>query len=126
MSAEHTPTPWLLDEDCFDEDVVEITSQDRLDNSMGEIAAVQVGGFDDEVEAQQRANAEFIVRAVNAHADLVAALDAAQARCEIAVKEGREFYGNAHDDDSADCLSEIEPWTNLLNQVCGALAKASA
>lgn len=74
MSVRHTPTPWLIDDDVFDEDEIEITSQDLLDNSMGAIAAIQVGTFNDDVEARKRADAEFIVRAVNAHDDLVAAL----------------------------------------------------
>lgn len=74
MSAEHTPTPWLIDEDVFDEDEIEITSQDRLDNSMCGIATIQVGGFNEDVEAQKRADAAFIVRSANCHDDLVAAL----------------------------------------------------
>jgi hypothetical protein len=64
LSKQHTPTPWMLDphfvlRDADGEWVTRLNTSRRHDNK-----------HDPEAEA----NAEFIVRCVNAHDELVAAL----------------------------------------------------
>jgi hypothetical protein len=70
MTETHTPTPWLSKEDGYE---IYITSPD-YDNNGYEIAIVDILGLDGKQADLQRVNAEFIVRAVNAHDDLVAVL----------------------------------------------------
>jgi hypothetical protein len=77
--AEHTPTPWfLLDQKLrpqFATRILEIQGPDRL-------AVVQWGGFDGLDRNQAKANAEFIVRCVNAHDELMVALERVQRALE--------------------------------------------
>lgn len=71
MKTQHTPTPWIVDERVG----VTILAQKHI-NAIGlswepEVASCHLGiGLEWD---EQEANAEFIVRAVNAHEDLVAA-----------------------------------------------------
>lgn len=71
--AGHTPTPWVMIHDTYD-DELHITTQTRLDNDKVQIAAVTIN-YREDFEAEQQANASFIVKAVNCHEELVAALD---------------------------------------------------
>ncbi len=73
MKTQHTPTPWIVDERVG----VTILAQKHI-NAIGlswkpEVASCHLGiGLE---WNEQEANAEFICRAVNAHDDLVAALE---------------------------------------------------
>lgn len=84
MSIEHTPTPW-----CLSASSNTIIKQDFTHIGLGEDSGVQIGsacgytgsGFFPSDE-EGVANAEFIVRACNAHDQLVASLKAAVATIE--------------------------------------------
>lgn len=120
--ADHTPTPWMILEDGFHEEQLEITSADRAQNDMSEIAVVDVG-FGGEFQAEQHANAAFIVRAVNAHDALVAALkDALRRSRDMHFKSGpdgdrqhREAYADHY---AALALAEAgeAPQTGLTDE----------
>lgn len=69
MNSKHTPTPWFASEDGDGENYGAST---LVDARNGYIASV--GAPFAEVAEENLANAAFIVRAVNAHDDLVAAL----------------------------------------------------
>lgn len=70
MSAEHTPTPWAI------VDSTEIISTDEAAREeFGVIADTNLMGPKTE---QQAADTDFIVRCVNAHDELVAALEAVE------------------------------------------------
>lgn len=66
MSAEHTPTPWKVEKSGVIMDMHEAVVGTLLERPT------------------QSANAAFIVRAVNAHDDLVAALKEANKLCDSA------------------------------------------
>jgi hypothetical protein len=74
MTETHTPTPWLAKEDGYE---IYITSPDYDDNGY-EIAIVDNLGLDGKQADLQRVNAAFIVRAANAHDELVEALEEAR------------------------------------------------
>lgn len=67
--AKHTPTPWRLAKSA----VIEI-------RGVSQTPVVSWSGFDDSnrTTAEHKANAAFIVRACNAHDDMVAALRRAE------------------------------------------------
>ena len=60
--TKHTPTPWFVERDCIHNNEVEIL---MLDGIVGKNSRPE----------EYKANAEFILRAVNCHDDLVKALD---------------------------------------------------
>ena len=72
MNSKHTATPWLIDK------YGSVCTQFRADVSQGNIAwggkDVRVLGFGLTGTDEARANTAFIVRAVNCHEELVAAL----------------------------------------------------
>ena len=74
MSA-HTPTPWiaLRDNEGLDDDKIQITTQQRVEESKVAIALVAVD-FNEPFETEQQDNAAFIATAVNAHEALVNAV----------------------------------------------------
>lgn len=66
-TAQHTPTPWVHDP--------VLPAHVYSDDATGSIVATCTGfSFAPRPEAEKRANAAFIVRACNAHDELVAAL----------------------------------------------------
>lgn len=67
-NIKHTPTPW-------------VNRHGRIEGEDGGFWIAEVVAYYAEHEAAQRANAEFIVRACNAHEQLVTALTLARARC---------------------------------------------
>lgn len=62
MERKWTPGPWMEIGDGYREDGIEITTSDRQANDMVEIAAVEVD-FEEEFDAEQRANARLIAAA---------------------------------------------------------------
>jgi hypothetical protein len=74
MNTEHTPTPWIFNE-------YEKWSDFTVWGDNGKIAVVTELG-DYLTYEQNCANARHIVRAVNAHDDLVAALEACLVRLD--------------------------------------------
>ena len=68
----HTPTPWILDgaDDFY------LIQEDRTAKAIGEVGSYEGCPVSD---SEVGANAAFIVRAVNAHEELVKALKIAQA-----------------------------------------------
>lgn len=78
--AKHTPTPWHAG---HDEDGHLVFNSD--------LSAVVAGTDTDEGNYEtEHANAEFIVRAVNSHADLLAA-------CELVIRQHDEVGGTDND-----------------------------
>ncbi len=70
--TKHTPGPWLCvdnGDDSFDYDVLSITTEDRVYRSLVDIARVPIG-YDEPLEAEQKANAALMT----ASPDLLAAL----------------------------------------------------
>jgi hypothetical protein len=100
MSAAHTPTPWAVD--------------DR-----GLIHEPFFGGdiFAQVYERNREANAAFIVRAVNAHDDLVAALEDARGRLQV--------YAGFKDSDRV-IPSAVDNRLKDLASINAAIAKAQA
>jgi hypothetical protein len=80
-STAHTPTPWVVCEndpaDSMDYDKIWVTTDDRLYKSLVPIAEVGID-YSEPINSEQKANAEFIVRAVNFHDEMLAALKAAE------------------------------------------------
>ena len=94
--AQYTPTPWRYRTPAHPHERTKITSDAKLDlGFVGEIGQTEkfwadmIGtklgkptpGLLDRID-EDRANAAFIVRACNAHADLVLALSEVIAACE--------------------------------------------
>jgi len=76
--SEHTPTPWEVDVDfdydlCFTEDGEPMSGWQIYGPKSWPVAAAWVEGIVDRLTG--RANAEFIVKAVNSHDRLVEALE---------------------------------------------------
>jgi len=63
--SKRTPGPWFLEDDCI---------RAKTSDS-GTVSVAVCRGWDTRWEKEQKANAEFIVRACNAHDDLLAALE---------------------------------------------------
>lgn len=73
--TKHTPTPWkAIKNSCF----WEIQPENRSDSDPYQIGDVCASCPENDVHGLQQANAEFIVRAVNSHDALVAALEKAK------------------------------------------------
>lgn len=70
-TEQHTAAPWIAVDGDMRE--IEITTQDRIDNSFSPICEMDVD-YTGQMGVEQKANAAFIVRACNAHDDLVKAL----------------------------------------------------
>lgn len=75
MTQKHTPTPWLLD--GFD-----------ICHHTGPATIHVIAKTSTPVEGDEQANAEFIVRACNAHYDLVEALQTVGLSYELAIQSG--------------------------------------
>ena len=67
--SEHTPGPWS----CDDYGIISQTNNDSLAGNFLRLVSPWAEGAWDE-DATAIANAQFIVRAVNSHADLIVAL----------------------------------------------------
>ena len=89
MTTQHTPTPWVIQE--FDS-IIEIQQRGDDPPALAELPATKTG----------RANAELIVRAVNSHARLVAALEAAQDELSAIV----DYRPDAVNNSTLDKISE--------------------
>lgn len=100
--AEHSPTPWYV------HDLTNVMSSEELPHQLMALVAETDMGFTGEEDKQERweANAEHIVRCVNAHDDLVAMLDRVN-----------RFMGGEHEDDD-------KGWIELHIAVYEALQKA--
>lgn len=109
--AEHTPTPWVLLDDAFAK-----IGEPNDDVGCTVIADCE-GNVRDLSHETMIANAAFIVRAVNAHEELVKAL-------EESLKLQSHYAGllNSYDSGERLTFSTVEQWLNRLN----AIAKASA
>ncbi len=72
MNTNHSPTPWqLVGNDIYAADGITLTAR-----PWGPAGLIQ------DTNAEHRANADIIIRAVNSHAALVAALEAALPQIE--------------------------------------------
>lgn len=77
MAAKHTPTPWAV-EDPLGPEILSIVAGGPQVYDWVHIAQISASGVRDEGDApisQAKANAALIVRAVNVHTELVAALE---------------------------------------------------
>lgn len=107
MSDKHTPGPWMLTEsDRFDKEMV-ITTQHRLDESIGCICEMDVY-FTGQIGIEQEANARLIAAAP----DL---LEAAQRFVEVM----DESF------DHPDTASEIDKLNKVADAARAAIAKAT-
>lgn len=91
--ATHTPVPWHIEEDG---DALWI--HDALNATIADVppSMVMMDGGDYELTDEDRANAEFIVRACNAHDDLLAACEQALAYFAVIEKANRGKTWPAH------------------------------
>lgn len=87
IAQKHTPGPWVADDDQYDTDVILITTIDRLERSMVEIAKIDVG-FNDPFEAEQQSNARVIAAAPEVLEALRDLLVLAQAHYPIPAAKG--------------------------------------
>ena len=131
--AEHTPGPWKLSvfyttavswEGPWDRRTVTITHPAPTPGNPGREVLVghlvtTPGGESEDV---RRANAEFIVRACNAHDELLAALERL-----LEATGGCDFRDNANDEISGPCMGLADPMYGTECPECEArtvLAKA--
>lgn len=92
MSAQHTPGPWhTTPPDASYHDVVRIYAEGDAEGSLPiAVCPQRAGNFqrvlagETDKDGETLANAAFIVRAVNAHDELVAALERAAEALELA------------------------------------------
>jgi hypothetical protein len=70
--AKHTPLPWHTIVNDLDQMIL-ITTEERSLGQKVPIAKIELG-FDEPFESHQRANAAYIVKAVNSHEALLKAL----------------------------------------------------
>jgi hypothetical protein len=88
----HTPTPWAEFHDHPNPGVAASVAYIRKAGSVND--ALEIASlFGCVASSEQKANAEFIVKAVNAHDELVAAVDGLKTILEIAVagKDGLQY-----------------------------------
>ena len=99
----HTPTPWSIDKETInDPDVV-------IESKSGCFVA-QVSSDADDTEAQ--ANAAFIVRAVNAHEELLDNIRQAIRALEAGL------------DDTGECIGHVSTMDCVVDDLKQAIAKA--
>ncbi len=81
--SEHTPTPWRLEDLMPDRYVWLIVADDGADppNLVAELTV--------RPDSEGKTNTEYIVRAVNSHADLLAALEGYRAQHDRSSAAGR-------------------------------------
>lgn len=105
--ATHTPLPWVWDADDFG------IYQRAADGSCGpQIARIVTETDESETDAVNRADAALIVRAVNAHADLLAACEGAKVLCQ-------SLADDLHDTVGWD-LSNSDNWCRLVDAIARA------
>jgi hypothetical protein len=77
MAAKHTPTPWEvgLEDALSGVPFIEINADSENYREICQVSCTLVGGSSWQLTDEDRANAVFLVRAANAHAELVAALE---------------------------------------------------
>jgi len=110
LRARHTPVPWTVHPQYTDRSVFPIGTTEP-DGSSIILAEVNSRGG---TEENQRANAEFIVRACNSHADLLAALE------ECVTEDGAHCL--AYGTDTPKLRARLE----AVNQIArAAIAQAS-
>lgn len=98
MAAKHTPTPWAV-EDPLGPEILSIVAGGPQVYDWVHIAQISATGDRDEGDApisQAKANAALIVRAVNAHDDLVEAVRAGILCLEATVKTMRGYPIEEH------------------------------
>jgi hypothetical protein len=96
-NSKQTATPWVSyeGENFAEFDKIIITTDDRLYNSKVPIAEISIN-YSEPMEAEQKANAEFILRAVNSHDDMLAALKAVETYApDIGVDQFRDALKSA-------------------------------
>ena len=108
--SEHMPTPWEVDADfdydlCFTEGGQTISGWQIYGPKSWPVAAAWVEGIVDRHTG--RANAEFIVKAVNSHDRLVEALEAECYEC-VLIGGGSIWHLNrcGVTNGTADCISD--------------------
>ena len=105
-NQDRTPGPWVVKDDGI---VAAVTPAD-----CGDIICEAPEGFEDSMR-RWRANAEFIVRVVNAHDALLEACEACETDLDAAIKRLPQKYSDR--DDYQACVA-------LLAQVRAAIADA--
>jgi hypothetical protein len=71
----HTPGPWRVEGELDNLRIVADSDSPQACDGVEQIALVKCGDYELTHYARPAANAEFIVRACNAHANLLAALE---------------------------------------------------
>lgn len=87
MKNKHTPTPWTLPKFSTSDKWIEIPE-----------AGIRID-YDDVDHDTQKANTEFVLRAVNSHDELLAAL-------KLMVEVGSEYYDMDMGDNGAPALDQ--------------------
>ena len=114
--AGHTPVPWLVHE--WGKGCTIVEAQVRVTEKPG----ILMQGQRALAKELTRANAEFIVRACNAHDELLAALERL-----LEATGGCDFRDNANDEISGPCMGLADPMYGTECPECEArtvLAKA--
>lgn len=110
MNATHTPTPWSFAQ-TYNGEFSVCSSRERVANHVATVPifnGMSHSGASVPHEASvAEANAAFIVRCVNAHDDLVMALQASQAFIQVIARETSKDFA-------------------VLDRISAALAKAGA
>ncbi len=111
LQAKHTPLPWKLTGEEWDGDGaagIGIKSEPSCRPFVAFVAECTARGEPCGVSVQDWANAEFIVRACNNHAGLVAAFEFA-----LLAREGRlELHGPSLSDVLEDILAKVKETCN--------------
>ena len=123
--SEHTPTPWEVDVDfdydlCFTEDGEPMSGWQIYGPKSWPVAAAWVEGIVDRLTG--RANAEFIVKAVNSHDRLVEALENALNGIDAALVDVRAARRRGNIDPGLEAAEYN--LSHLTNDVVAALAAA--
>lgn len=107
MTFEHaTPRPWILE--VIDDEVIEITTKDRIENNIVPIATLQIG-YSGPVGQAQPLNARLIVDAVNMHDELVTSLHNTYSILKTFLTDDDEV-GNAVLDQAEALIAKAEGW----------------
>lgn len=99
MKTQHTPTPWHLSEPPLKENF--IYDEDGL-------LIADVNGFFKREAAENSANADFIVRACNAHDELVEALENLQHADGCYCEASFSSHAGSHPTHSIECQDAIK------------------
>lgn len=115
----HTPTPWHIVPP--DEPYADITIAGARDIARLWLDDAPVHDFN----CQQSSNAEFIVRAVNAHDDLLAACEDALSTMRVAVEAGLQDFSKQETAEIVENHSTVKALRNAIAKARGETTDAS-